>query len=270
MSKFIDSKYLLEKQYRDASNLNARIDLHSQFSANQYGWFKWVFDRFDLPPQALVLELGCGPGDLWSENRDRIPHGLRLHLSDMSLGMLRQAKTNLEGMSLFPEFGQIDAVKLPFRENSFDAVIANHMLYHTIDINCSISEIRRVLKTKGRLFASTIGESHMQDLKDLLSVFDPKLLEDYDEMSVAIMETFTLENGLTKLSREFSQVTMERYEDRLLVTEVEPLVAYVMSSMRLKIDKTQTAGLREYLQSVLTERNGVIDIGKDSGLFVAS
>ena len=63
-----DRAYLLTKQYRNASNLNARIRLHARFSSNQYGWMPWVFDQLDLSPDSHILELGCGSGDLWLEN----------------------------------------------------------------------------------------------------------------------------------------------------------------------------------------------------------
>jgi cyclopropane fatty-acyl-phospholipid synthase-like methyltransferase len=35
-----------------------------RFSTNPYGWLRWVFDQFDLPPGARVLEVGCGTGQL--------------------------------------------------------------------------------------------------------------------------------------------------------------------------------------------------------------
>ena len=65
---FTNQKHLRTKQYRDSGNLKARIALHSRFSTNPYGWFRWVFDHLDLPPQNRLLELGCGAGDLWVEN----------------------------------------------------------------------------------------------------------------------------------------------------------------------------------------------------------
>ena len=75
-------------QYRNASNLNARIDLHQRFSTNKYGWQRWIFDQLDLPLQCRILELGCGPGNLWLENLDRIPESWDIVLSDFSAGML--------------------------------------------------------------------------------------------------------------------------------------------------------------------------------------
>jgi hypothetical protein len=64
---------LLDHQYRDASNLNARIALHTHYSTNHYGWFPWLYDQLDLTDQTTLLELGCGAGSLWTQNQDRLP-----------------------------------------------------------------------------------------------------------------------------------------------------------------------------------------------------
>jgi hypothetical protein len=73
VSIFTDQTYLREEQYRTDENLRARIDLHRRFSTNPERWHRWVFDRFAFAPDARILEVGCGPAELWSENRDRIP-----------------------------------------------------------------------------------------------------------------------------------------------------------------------------------------------------
>ena len=88
MSSVTDQNYLKNDQYRDASNLNVRIALHQRFGTGKIGLHRWAFDQFDLPPDAHVLELGCGPGQLWAENLDRIPAGWQITLSDLSLGMV--------------------------------------------------------------------------------------------------------------------------------------------------------------------------------------
>ena len=68
-------RYLRTEQYRDASNLNARIALHVRFATKTYGWHRWIFDQFALSPHAHILELGCGTGCLWLQNLDRTPAG---------------------------------------------------------------------------------------------------------------------------------------------------------------------------------------------------
>ncbi|NJN81943.1 MAG: hypothetical protein HC802_06415 [Caldilineaceae bacterium] len=84
MSDMTDSEILRTVQYKDSRNLDARIALHRDYSVNQYSFARWEFDHYlDLPADAKVLEVGCGPGSLWTENLDRIParlgdHALRL------------------------------------------------------------------------------------------------------------------------------------------------------------------------------------------------
>ena len=58
----------LKNQYQDASNISARINLHSLYSQNPQGWFPWIYEQLDLKSNMKVLELGCGDGELWKEN----------------------------------------------------------------------------------------------------------------------------------------------------------------------------------------------------------
>lgn len=63
----------LKNQYQDASNISARINLHSLYSQNQQGWFPWIYEQLDLKSNMKVLELGCGDGELWKENKEKLP-----------------------------------------------------------------------------------------------------------------------------------------------------------------------------------------------------
>src|SRR5215212_3842048 len=82
----------IAKQYATSANLAARIALHQRCSTNPYGWQRWVFDRLGLSTGARVLEIACGTGSLWRENRERIPPALRLVLSDFSFAMLETTR----------------------------------------------------------------------------------------------------------------------------------------------------------------------------------
>jgi ubiquinone/menaquinone biosynthesis C-methylase UbiE len=146
MSKATDQDYLKNDQYRDASNLNVRMALHQRFGTAKVPWHRWVFDQFHLPPEARVLELGCGPGQLWVQNMDRVPADWAVTLSDFSLGMVEQARDNLAASDQPFTFERCDAQALPFADGSFDSVIANHMLYHIPDRQRVYAEVRRVLK----------------------------------------------------------------------------------------------------------------------------
>ncbi len=89
MSKFTDQQFLKTDQYRDSTNLDARLEIHRRFSTNSYGWFNWIFDTLlKLSANAIILELGCGPAYLWKECSHRIPAGWDITLSDLSSGMV--------------------------------------------------------------------------------------------------------------------------------------------------------------------------------------
>lgn len=68
-------------------------------------------------------------------------------------------------------FAQADAQALPFRDASFDAVIANHMLYHVPDIPRALGEVRRVLKPSGFCYAATMGVANMREVDELAACF---------------------------------------------------------------------------------------------------
>jgi ubiquinone/menaquinone biosynthesis C-methylase UbiE len=258
-----DQAHLLRSQYQDATNFEARVELHRRFSVNGYGFHRWVFDHFTLGEESRVLELGCGPGNLWRSNLARIPAGWQITLTDFSPGMLEAARQRLgaERFSLLVA----DAQALPFADASFDAVIANHMLYHVPDRPRALGEIRRVLKPAGRLFASTFGRAHMRELDDLVKKHLPQI----PWKALGESTRFTLENGQEQLAPFFAQVTLDTYADALEVTEAEPLAAYVFSRSRGALF---TSELRESfttaLRRELAER-GTIPITTASGLFTA-
>jgi len=266
MPELNDSAYLLSKQYRDASNLNARIALHKQFSTNTYDWFHWVFDHFDIPLVVRVLELGCGPANLWRKNLHRIPDGWDITLSDMSPGMMEKAQANLTD-SVHPFlFLRIDAQDIPFPDTSFDAVIANHMLYHVPNRELALSEIRRTLKLGGRFYATTVGDGHMAELRQWVARFagDKK-----HPLRGGNSPTFTLENGAEQLSNWFEDVQVFSYEDGLVVTETEPLMAYIRSmSSQSELEEESNAEISAFVDNEITTR-GSIYITKSSGLFSA-
>lgn len=261
---FMNPEYLKTNQYRDATNLDARLDLHRRFSTNPYGWFRWIFDTLEkLPADAVILEVGCGPAYLWCNCVNRIPAGWRITLSDLSSGMVEAACQNLLMTGHHFKFEQIDVQSIPYPDESFEAVIANHMLYHVPDRPKAIGEIARVLKPGGHLIATTVGACHLQELHEWLRC--AHIDKSFQEFS----RSFTLENGLAQLKPFFSQVTMTRYEDDLVVTEVEPILAYIRSSIRASdLLEDCILEIQLDLEKELNQK-GSIFIRKDSGLFKA-
>jgi SAM-dependent methyltransferase len=264
MNSYHDPAYAAQ-QYRDAGNLNARIALHQQCSTNPYGWMRWVFDHFRLSAGETVLEVGCGSGALWTQNLDRLPADARITLTDFSPGMVAAARSALGSQSPFT-FQVAHAQALPFAPATFDVVIANHMLYHVPDIDTALRELRRVLRTGGRLYASTVGRGHLQGITDLVRRFDPAI--PYDTGGPA--ERFGLENGATILGLAFDTVRLHIYEDALHIADTALLAEYV-GSMLPQGTELAAAQLADFRRLVETEiaRKGHLRIEKAQGMFEA-
>jgi ubiquinone/menaquinone biosynthesis C-methylase UbiE len=270
MTKFQDNEFLKTKQYAGADKLAARIQLHRLFSTNTTHVHRWLFDRM-LPTEPTdVLEIGCGRGDLWKVNADRIPASWHITLTDLSAGMLADCRAHLgdELASRF-KFETADAQSLPYPDASFDVVIANYMLYHVADRPKAIAELRRVLKPYGTLFAMTNGIHHMEELDQLITQ-----VEGENPRAVEIMDVrgmFNLQNGAEQLSAKFAQVEREDFESNLRVTQVEPLLDYIASALE-NPDEQMKSPHAQALISELHRRlseHGEIFITKETGLFTA-
>ena len=255
--------FLKEDQYRDASNLDARASLHARYSTNPYGWHRWVFDRFEIPEPARVLELGCGPAWLWEENVTRVPSTWHVTLSDLSAGMLETARAKFSGRQGQFRFEVVDAQEIPFEDNSFDAVIANHMLYHVPDRARAIAEVHRVLHPGGYFYAATNGEAHLRELNALFARSGLP-----DSFGPTPGREFSLENGTEQIARQFAEVRLMRYPDALVVNEAAPLVAYARSVVPKGQGEQALAEFARLIEAKIAGK-GAVDITKDSGLFVA-
>lgn len=262
----LDKSWL--EQYENASNLRARIRIHELYSTNKTGWMGWFFKQLDIPDTSSILELGCGDASLWSKNFDNIPNGWNITLTDFSLGMLKDAKKNLEDKAKRLNFKIVDAHSIPFEAESFDVVIANHMLYHLSDIDTALSEIYRVLKPGGYFFASTVGKNHMAEMRSIASQFDSDALTSTGWKSLT--QKFQLENGMEQLNKYFNDVKLKRYDDNLIVTKPEPIIDYILSmpgNTKEMLDDENLNRLIKFINGKI-KKEGNIFITKDTGYFL--
>jgi SAM-dependent methyltransferase len=252
---------VVQGQYADAQRLNARAALHVRFSTSRIGWFTWVWDRLTLGPGMRVLEVGCGDGSLWQGRTEAIPEGVSLALTDLSPGMIREARDRPAAHAAL--YAVADAQHLPFSDAQFDLVIANHVLYHVPDRRRALAEIRRVLAPGGRLCATTIGERHMGELQGWLREAAP-------EAAIWGVQAsgFTLQSASGDLEELFNDVSCDHLPDSLEVTEIEPLMAYALS---MDVDESlaaHSAALRAIFEREM-EAHGAIHITKESGMLTA-
>lgn len=223
----------LKSQYENANNISARIRLHKDYSVNKQGWFPWIYSTGISPiieqlqksnETISILELGCGEGSLWQENLHHLPENIHITLSDISEGMIRDVRRNLGTDPRF-EYDTFDCQTIPAKADSFDLVIANHLLFYCDDIPQVCKEIQRVLKPNGIFLCSTYGSGHMKEITELVQKFDKRIILAAENL----YDRFGLNNGEDILSKFFSNIELHRYEDEIVIKHAEPLIEYILS-----------------------------------------
>ena len=262
-------------QYSTDKNLAARIALQSH-GINPISWPEWYWNQIDLSKTRTILDAGCGNGLLWEEGTSRVEARAEMTLLDQSPGMLSAARERVGRAGGVWQFVEGSVEALPFDDDSFDLVMANHMLYHSSDIPRAIGELARVVRAGGVVAASTNGLGHMRQLREWVSECgmdgaiastDPGAVCGLSVLR-AHVRSFGLENGADLLGANFESVELHRQDDAIEVRDVDLVLNYVRS---LELPNTQAVisgmeRLRELLHDIL-EREQVIRIDKDSGVF---
>ncbi len=100
-----------------------------------------------LGPDAVVLDVGCGPG---IELRAMVERARFTIGVDLSATMASAAAENAPGSAV----ARADAQRLPFPDHTFDACAARAVLIHTPSPGQAVAEMARCLKPGGRLVLS--------------------------------------------------------------------------------------------------------------------
>ena len=245
-------------QYSTSNGLNTSIAFHDMYSTNKYGYGNWILSNYEISEGAKVLEVGCGTANMWVGHDDLIAKCKLLTLTDMSKGMLSTARENI-GERKNVAYALADIQDIPFEDDSFDAVIANSMLYHVPNIECGIREVRRVLRNEGVFYCATYGENNFTDV--LADWFE------LDGESFRPNHNFTMQNGEQKLKEAFTNVEAKFYEDSLHITNIDDLTDYLRSLVSFKaIIDLPSDRIHEILMR--HSCNGTIELPKEYGMFV--
>jgi len=258
----VNKKYLKEAQYKSSNNLQARIAIHQKFRTNPESFYSWIWKKLDLKKPQSILDIGCGTGEFWLENHAKLPEGSNVLMTDFSDGMVEKAKNKINFDEI--KFGVADIDNLQYSNNSFDIVMAHHVIYHSENKDSALSELKRVVKPDGVVTITTNSEKHMLNVYTIAHSID-------DNFSmVRNIDGFTEEDADKMLPKYFAKITKYIYEDLLKVTHVDIMIDYVKSTteprkMDLRSDFYDK--YREVVENEIKEK-GYFGILKRSPLFV--
>ena len=139
--------------------ISVNYDKHADtFEEKVESYVTWEHLKEYLPENkdATILDAGGGTGK-WALPLARL--GYRVVLCDISKGMLRQAEEKIrkEGLSDKVEIKEVDITNLPFGDNTFDFVFCEGGPVSISDSQSVISELGRVLKREGKVWATVTG-----------------------------------------------------------------------------------------------------------------
>jgi SAM-dependent methyltransferase len=112
------------------------------------------YDRLDLQPGMVVLDMGCGAGRHAFESFRRGARVIALDYSFDELAGVRDLLWAMRDAGEVPESHEAqavrgDALRLPFADGTFDRIIASEVMEHLRDDTGAMAELTRVLKPGG-------------------------------------------------------------------------------------------------------------------------
>jgi len=110
-------------------------------------WRQQVIQQAGLKPNARLLDLGAGTGDLAREALAQQPRA-KVIAADFTLEMMRVGQRQGNGSM---SWSAADALNLPFGDNTFDAVVSGFLMRNVGDIQETLKEQHRALKPGGRI-----------------------------------------------------------------------------------------------------------------------
>lgn len=175
----------------------------------------------------LILDCGCGTG------RGAIKFALLgndVTAIDISTKIAEKCSKNAQELGLNVKTLACDCTKLPFEDETFDVVTTSAALHHMEDLHGTLNEIKRVLKSEGRVLfiaepkRSVIRPKWMMDIKDRLSnqydekVTGKKVVELNPDVHIFDFKNFNkliAEAGFTQINYKCFYTLSSVYRDLL-------------------------------------------------------
>jgi len=251
--------------------LRIRAETHRLYSERRDGLREAILAHLALQPGLLILDVGCGPG---SYHASLQRGGAVVMAVDASPGMVREARAR-DASSTYHrvQLAQADAQALPFLGETFDRVLAAHMLFHVPDREAALRDMRRVLRPGGRVVLATNGTPYLAGLERL-----------HQQAAAALGYVPTAGDGVrftlddVALVRSvFPSAGRHVLDNALVLHRPEPALDYYASGVIDRIADRPADGshrarllplVRAGIEAIL-ERDGVLRDSKPAGCFVA-
>jgi SAM-dependent methyltransferase len=108
-----------------------------------------VLKALELKQGERVLDIGSGPGLLAYDIAASVGHKGRVCGIDISDDMLTMSRKRCVSQP-WTDFQTADATKLPYLDDSFDAVVSTQVYEYVANVPAALAELHRVVRAGGR------------------------------------------------------------------------------------------------------------------------
>lgn len=172
------SKLNIKKSFdAAATTYNEAAFIQSQASENLVNKFNKLSLK-KLPEK--IADLGSGTGYLAKQLAIQFPQA-DISCVDFSNKMLKQAQNYTEYKNI--SYINADYDYLPFGPNSMDLICSNFALQWSVDLNQTLCELARILKSNGYCLFTTLGPQTLRELNNSwLKIDSDKHANEYNNL----------------------------------------------------------------------------------------
>lgn len=125
------------------------IDSEKEYVNFLFHLFCYQYVKTIIPQQSTVLDLGCGDGygtQILAKNVEKI---IGIDIDPLIIEKAR------EKYDAGVDFAVYEGNLIPYQDETFDVITSFQVIEHVTDVDLFLSEIQRVLKSKGVAYIST-------------------------------------------------------------------------------------------------------------------
>ena len=211
----------------DEKSLENRIKIHDLYGSANID--DWMLEQTNVKKDEVILDLGCGDGkqsfalskylDLnYKENNYKIV-GMDEHADLISNAMNKNTNEKIKF-----KIGSFDD-KFPFPDNSFDLIVSCFAIYYAENIEETLSEIKRVLKKKGRIFFTGPMPNNKFEFNEIIEKAAADKLPKLIGSSRFSTEIFNCVNKILDSAK------INEFKNELKFKDPEPYVEYAKSAL---------------------------------------
>lgn len=213
----------------EKDNLKTRIAVHDQLSKREIN--DWILDLAGIQEGYKILDIGCGTG------KQVVAYGTQCGKTgivigaDISIELLKEAKTNAEREGINAIFQEADLNKpLKWVDGTFDIVSSCFSIYYIDNIQSGILELKRILKDGGKILIVGPSENNAREFVELHSK-----VNNLPAPLTAIKRGQRIRDEVIPITKTyFKDVKVDVFKNEVIFSDAESFMKYYTSTLLFK------------------------------------